>query len=265
MAGQASRVTGYRERNSTADRALEILGLFTEDHLFISGGEVAAALGIARSTAYRYLQSLVAAGFLEERHGSGFQIGPRVLELARLARRGMGDLSGLALPAMRELREELSETVLLTRRMGDRVVCLEREEALAPVRISYERGSVLPLHAGASALVLLAWLAPSEARRLLEAAPLERFTDNTVTDVDTLMHRLAEIREQGFAITRGELDPAIAGIGMPVLDHSGEPVAGISVVALSRRLPDERIDEALAALRRAAASIERQLEVVAQH
>ena len=71
----ATDSSGYRERNSTADRALVILGLFTEDRLQISANDVAEALGSARSTAYRYLQTLVAASFLEEAPGGGFRLG----------------------------------------------------------------------------------------------------------------------------------------------------------------------------------------------
>lgn len=68
----APETSGYRERNSTADRALIILGMFTDDRLQISANDVAEALGSARSTAYRYLQTLVGASFLEEAPNGAF-------------------------------------------------------------------------------------------------------------------------------------------------------------------------------------------------
>lgn len=95
--GGPAAASQYRERNSTADRALDILGLFCDTRLCLSAQEVAQALGTARSTAYRYVQSLVGAGFLEEAPAGGFRLGPRVLELGRLARRSYG-LSDVALP-----------------------------------------------------------------------------------------------------------------------------------------------------------------------
>src|SRR6185436_14135473 len=115
MSGTASSESNYRERNSTADRALDILMMFTDAQLVISGNDVAERLGVARSTAYRYLQSLVNSRFLEEAPGGGFRLGLRVLEVARLARRSYG-LSEVALPVMTELSEQVEETVLLTRR-----------------------------------------------------------------------------------------------------------------------------------------------------
>ncbi|MFF3876118.1 IclR family transcriptional regulator [Streptomyces sp. NPDC001978] len=252
--GVASTAGQYRERNSTADRALDILGMFGETRLSVSGQEVAQTLGTARSTAYRYLQSLVGAGFLEEDPLGGFRLGPRVLELARLARRRYG-LSDVALPVMNELRDRTQETVLLTRRAGGNAICLERAEADHPVRISYERGSTLPVNAGASALVLLAWLPPQEARKLLEQEPLQQFTPHSITDVDVLMSRLETIRADGYCVSRGELDDNILGVAAPLRDATGAVTAAVSVAALERRVPDERLPDVVDAVLDAAARI----------
>ncbi|ACU75317.1 transcriptional regulator, IclR family [Catenulispora acidiphila DSM 44928] len=264
MTGQESATVGasqYRERNSTADRALDILGLFSESRLSVSGQEVATALGAARSTAYRYLQSLVASGFLEEDPAGGFRLGVRILELARLARRGYG-LSEIALPVMNDLCAEVGETVLLTRRSGSAAVCIERCEAQQPVRISYERGSVLPANAGASALALLAWLPEQQCRQELAGQRLQRFTARTITDVETLMERLAKIRRDGYSVSRGELDTDILGIAAPVRGASGEVVAAVSIAALEHRVPDRRLDDVVTALREAAELMSSRLAVI---
>jgi len=236
MSGNASPPSGYRERNSTADRALDILMMFTDTQPVLSGNAIAEQLGVARSTAYRYLQSLVNTRFLEEAPGGGFRLGLRILEIARLARRSYG-LSEVALPAMTTLSEQVQETVLLTRRAGDLVVCVDRVEAgTRAVRISYERGSTLPLNAGASALTLLAWSSPADVRTLLSNTHLHQFTPATLTSVDALMRRLAEIREQGYSVTRAELDPDVLGIAAPIRDENGQVVAAVSVAALASRI-----------------------------
>jgi DNA-binding IclR family transcriptional regulator len=236
MSGAVSPGSGYRERNSTADRALDILMMFTDAQPVLSGNAIAEQLGVARSTAYRYLQSLVNTQFLEEAPGGGFRLGLRILEIARRARRSYG-LSEIALPAMTTLSEQVQETVLLTRRAGDLVICVDRVEAATrAVRISYERGSSLPLNAGASALALLAWSPAPEVEKLLSAARLHRFTPATLTSVEALMRRLAEIRGQGYSITRAELDPDVLGIAAPIRDESGQVVAAVSVAALASRI-----------------------------
>lgn len=254
----------YRERNSTADRALDILTMFSDTDPVISGTAVAHRLGVSRSTAYRYLQSLVATRFLEEAPGGGFRLGLRVLEIARLARRGYG-VSEVAMPAMTQLAEETGETVLLTRRTGDLVVCLERAEAgQHAVRISYERGSVLPINAGASAQVLLAWDDVEDVRRLLGAASLRRFTPATLTDVDTLMQRLTVIRQAGYAVTRAEFDPNVLGIAAPVRHDSGRVVAAVSVAALAFRVSPQAEHSIIEAVLSTANAISERMAVLAR-
>jgi DNA-binding IclR family transcriptional regulator len=222
------------QRNQTADRAIELLLLFDERRLVLSASEVAAELGMSRSTTYRYLQSLRSAGLLEE-DDAGFRLGPRILQLAAIARRGLG-LSEVANPVLRRLASETAETVLLTRRIGSQVICLEREESSHHLRLSYERGQVLPIHAGASALVLLAWLGPKELDGVLDERPLERFTENTTTDPLVLRSRLGEIRQRGFVVTFGERDPGVVGVAAPIFGRPEEVVAGLTVVMPQHRL-----------------------------
>jgi DNA-binding IclR family transcriptional regulator len=259
MSGREAVGSAYRERNSTADRALDILGMFSDEHLVLSGADVARGLGVAKSTAYRYLQSLVTNRFLEEAPGGGFRLGLRVMELARLARKTYG-LSEIASPVLSELAESVHETALLTRRDRDFVVCVDRAESQAHrVRISYERGSVLPINAGASALVLLAWSSPDEARAVLESAPLRRFTPATLTDVDELLERLRRIRSDGHSVTRSELDPDVLGIAAPILDDAGQVIAGVSVVALASRVDAATEGRIVEAVRSAADDISKRM------
>jgi DNA-binding IclR family transcriptional regulator len=243
-----AQTSGYRERNSTADRALNVLQMFSDDRPEISAVEVAENLGVARSTAYRYLQTLVQSQFLDETGRGSFRLGMRILELARIARQGYG-LSELCIPAMRELAGRFHQTVLLTKRMGNVVVCLEREESREQyVRLSYERGTVLSLNAGASALILEAWLPEDQVRELLGSVSLRKFTRNTLTDADAIIGRLAQIRKDGYAITAGEVDPAALGIAAPIFRQDGEVLAGISAVLIQSLVPPALVDEIVEAV-----------------
>ncbi|ASF12873.1 IclR family transcriptional regulator [Nocardia brasiliensis] len=256
MAGHISGTnSGYRERNTTADRALDILLMFDERHLVLTAAEVAAHLAVGRSTAYRYLQSLTQTGFLEDADGSGYRLGSRVMELARLARRGFG-LSEIARPIMRRLATTVGETVLLTRLTGDRVICLEREDSGSrAVRITYERGEILPINAGASAFSLLSWLSDAAVDDILDTTHLEGFTARTPVTKRALLARLQQTREQGYAVSRGELDPDVLGIAAPVHGADGDVVAAVSIAALSTRVPDARVPDLAVAVLAAAAEI----------
>ncbi|MGI5490176.1 IclR family transcriptional regulator [Microtetraspora malaysiensis] len=254
----ASQISGYRSRNSTADRALDILLLFDDDTLVLSAARVCEHLNVARSTAYRYLQSLTSMGFLEENEGgAGFRLGPRVLDLARLARKGVG-LSELARPVMRALAQTSGYPVLLTRRTGASVVCLEREDAGQALRLSYERGQILAPNAGAAALVLLAWALSQEVEEILRT-PLTRFTEATVTDPERLRERLADIRERGYAVSRGEIDPDVLGIAAPVRGMDGQVIAAVSIAALSYRVSDGEVPALAEVVTKAAGELSAQV------
>jgi DNA-binding IclR family transcriptional regulator len=225
--------------------------------------DVAATLGVARSTAYRYLETLVQARFLLEAGHGRFRLGTRILELAKIARDGRG-LSELSVPVMRELAERFHQTVLLTRLSGEAVICVEREEARGQhVRLSYERGSVLPVHAGASAQVLLAWMPEDDVRELLSAVPLPRFTERTLTDPSQILARLAEIRSAGYATSEGEVDATVRGIAAPIFAANGEVAAGLSVVAVKSLLPAEQVPEIVDAVVSASRSLAEELTLLA--
>lgn len=252
----------YRERNSTADRAFDILSMFTEQRLAISAAEVAEEMDVARSTAYRYLQSLVGSGFLEESDGGRFRLGRRILELARLARRGIG-LSEVARPVMRRLAAETRETVLLTRLAGSTVICLEREEAEhQTIRITYERGQVMPINAGASAFALLAWMDKPELETLLATVTLDPITSATITTKAALRKRLAETAVQGYGLSRGELDEDVLGVAAPIRDARGRVAAAISVAAVAARVPERQIPALAEAVRAAADEISQTLALM---
>jgi DNA-binding IclR family transcriptional regulator len=253
----------YRERNSTSDRTLDILAMFTDDRPRLTAGELAARLGTARSTAYRYLQALITAGFVEEDPAGGFRLGIRIFELARVARRsyGFADLTG---PILGDLARTTGETALLTRRHGAAVVCLDKHEADGRLlRISYERGTVLPANACASALILFAWDDPAELIALLESAELPRYTQATPVLPTEIAATLAPARDQGYLVSHGTLDPDAVGVAAPVWDPAGAVVAAVSVVTVTSRASGERLSVLSDAVRRSAGSLSAQLALVA--
>jgi DNA-binding IclR family transcriptional regulator len=254
-----SQTSGYRKRNSTADRALDILEMFGDERLVLSAAAVADHLGVARSTAYRYLQTLVQSNFLTDDGRAGFRLGMKVLQLSRLARKSYG-LSDIAIPAMRALADRFHQTILLTQLMGQAVVCLEREESREQyVRLSYQRGTILNINAGASAQVLLAWLPTGQMDRLLEATPLQRFTDASITDPEKLKSRLAVIKADGYAISEGEVDPDAIGLAAPIFGSSGATVAAVSIVAIRSRVTQSAVDDMLRSVIQTAADLTQQV------
>lgn len=249
-------------RNSTADRAIDILLLFNERQPVLTALEIAERLGMSPSTTYRYLSSLRLSGLIEEGETNGeFRLGPTVFQLARTARKGLG-LSEIALPVMHELVAQTGESALLTRHSGLQVVCIERVESPHSVRLSYERGQILPLHAGASAKIILAYLKPSEIDSALKAGPLQQYTAHTVTDPDVLRSQLQAIRAAGYAVSDEEVDVGVRGVAAPILDREQRVIAGMSVAGPMFRLHDTLLPTIITAVCQAAQVISQRLQNV---
>jgi DNA-binding IclR family transcriptional regulator len=196
-------------------------------------------------------------GFLERTPAGGYRLGPRLLQLGRIARGTLG-ISSVALPVMTQIAEESRETVLLTRLFGDTAVCIERIEGPQTVRISFEVGQVQTLHAGASSKILLAYVDPEEWEERLQL-PLERLTEKTTTDLEELMEQLVAIREQGYCVSDGEVDLGARAVAVPVVDAQGKVVVALSTAGPSFRMDEATIGRHLELLRSGAATIHQQL------
>ncbi len=86
---------------------------------------------------------------------------------------------------------------------------------------------------------------------------LAGFTDATVTDVSRLLGELGQIREHGYAVSAGELEPALCGVSAPVLRRGEDrPLAVFSIWGPAERVPPSRFGALGAVAIEAAASVE---------
>jgi IclR family KDG regulon transcriptional repressor len=139
-----------------------------------------------------------------------------------------------------ELARNTRENTLLVVREDLHAVCIAMHESPQPLRLFAQVGRHVPLHAGGGPKVLLAF-APEEVRRAVLDRPLEGFTSTSITDRNKLARTLTEIRQAGFTLSIGELDPDVFSMAAPVRDFTGDVVAALSVAGpLSRLTAAER-------------------------
>jgi DNA-binding IclR family transcriptional regulator len=211
--------------------------------------ELARRADLPGSTAYRLVDELEGHGLIDRDDG-GLALGLRVLELARrIEDRLVASLIEPARGIMRTLAHEHDETVLLTAPAGRFAIGLDAVEPPRPVRLSLGRWRVAPMYLGASGKVLLAFLAPRAAERVLAGVD---------HDVERLSRQLARVREQGVAVTHGELDPGVSAVASPLLRPSGSPLAGLTLAGPTERI-GPRAEQLGVAVREAARAIEQAL------
>jgi len=87
----------------------------------------------------------------------------------------------------------------------------------------------------------MAFLPESETDDILRQHGLKRLTSKTITTPAELKADLKLTRERGYAIDNEETHEGVRCIGVAVFDHSGRPIAAISVSVPSFRLPMEKV------------------------
>jgi DNA-binding IclR family transcriptional regulator len=237
-------------------RAFEILDAVATRPAGVT--ELAARLGLPKSTVFRLLATLEAVGAVERVEGARWRVGPGVAALAWGAS-AERSLASLARSVLVSLVEDLGEAAGLALPDGYTVHYVDQVESDSPVQVRDWTGSRAPLHAAPSGLVLLAeW--PEEAVAGYLARDLERLTPETLVEPAAIRTRIAEVRAQGCAWGLGEFAEGINSVAAPVRDSRGKPIAAIHVHGPAYRFPPARGREAIAArVVAAAAAIDRQL------
>jgi DNA-binding IclR family transcriptional regulator len=214
----------------SADRALAILAAFSARRPDLGVSELAAELGMHKSTVSRLLAVLQARG-LVRREGDRFSPGPELARLGAVAVSSLA-LAQVAREPLRLLAEETGETVNLAVRQGDQALNVQQVQTAHFVGVTDWTGRGAPLHAAANGKVLLAF----GAAPLQDA--LERLTPRTIVDPAALEAELAEVRRRGFATAVEELEVGLHAAAAPVFDRFGDCVAAVSVSGPSYRLAD---------------------------
>lgn len=202
--------------------------------------DVASALGLQRSTAHRYLASMVSAGLIERGEDGAFEPGPIAVHLGAAAMRRSRVLD-IATPYMAGLARDAHETVVLSLWGGAGAVVARVEEDDDRVAVvSVREGRQLPLES-AQSQVFLAYL-PDRHRveRLLAALP-EPQRRGLVQHIET-------VRDVGIG-THSNVVQGIHAVAAPIFDARGVVCASVAVVGTADSLvagPTSQIARALA-------------------
>jgi DNA-binding IclR family transcriptional regulator len=215
------------------DKVMAILHSFDDGVTRLEPRAVAAGAGMTTPTAYRLMKGMAEHGLLEQ-DASGYRLGVALLHLGARVADGL-EVRHVALPHMEWLRDQTHENAELHLRHGSSRVPVEVVHSRLDLRPIGQVGVPLPLHIGASAKVLLAWLDPSESEALARTSH-ESHGDAGKFDARWLEQQLAEVRYQGWALTDGEREVGVASVAAPVRDRLGAVVAALVVSAPSARL-----------------------------
>lgn len=221
----------------SAGNLLAVLACFSVRRPSWTLTELSREVGLGKSTVFRILATLEAHNFVVRDPVSGaYRPSMRTWEIgaAALVENGLHDASRRFLP---KLSVRTGETTYLTVLDGYEAVQIDIFVAPTPVRFHGEIGSRFPAHSVSAGKVLLAAL-PDEAMETYIRRGLPGFTDQTLTNPRAFREELAQVRQQGYALNRGERQQYVVGAAAPVRDRTGIVVAAIAAAGPSICITD---------------------------
>ncbi|MFC1971317.1 IclR family transcriptional regulator [Chloroflexota bacterium] len=231
---------GNMTKIQTIKRAFKILNLYSMDTPELGVKEVSQKLYLNKSTVRGLVSSLESVGMLQKAEGKRkYRLGRKVIMFAQAFFSNI-DLRAVVLPHIEEVHKKTSEEVAIYVIDGDRRILFEYIESTHPVRHVVDLGSHYgPLHAGAQGKLLLAHMPDKKIDEIIKRMGLPRYTSNTITDRKRLQREIEKIRNDGFAVSRGERVDALCSVSAPVRDYKGNVIAAMTITRLTMNYTPE--------------------------
>ena len=212
-------------------RGLTILQGLSDENRRRTLSEVAASLGVTRSSAYRLLVTLGHLGFVAfDPDTKTYALGPEVLRLGYgyLASR---DIVEVATPHLVRLRDRTGWSAHLGELQGREVVYLARVATRRSIASTVHVGTRLPARATTMGRVLLSGLSADDVRELYRDNPYSAEAGHG--SLADLVAQLAIDREDGVVVQIAGYEPGVASVAAPIRDMSGKIIAAINISAVA--------------------------------
>ncbi|XAS66048.1 IclR family transcriptional regulator [Micrococcaceae bacterium Sec5.7] len=225
--------------SQTLSRGIRALEILAEAQHPLTIAELADALGVHRSVAYRILRTLEDHALLVRDDAGRVQPGPGLAVLARGVSR---NLQTAALPELTQLANTLNMTAFVA--VWDHQDCITLvtvEPRHSGATVAQHPGTRHPINAGAPGIAIQSALSESEWNALVPGV--------------SYRPEAAQARRRGFAASHDEVIPGLSSLAAPVRVPGGRPAA-LAVVYIRSAQDPEEMGAVLAA---SAARIESQL------
>jgi IclR family KDG regulon transcriptional repressor len=232
----------FSEKNTTPYRAPSVARAFAALRLLagtpapLGVSEIARSLVIGKSSAHGILQALEAEGAVRDAGGKKYRLGPLLRELARSSgeRLTLTDVCG---PHLASLAVDTGWTALVAVPDQGMLRIEAVREAGGSLRVGAAPGMRVPLLAGATGKVYLAW-GPDPA-----PASLPAFTSRCIVDQAAMAAELERTRNAGVAYDRGEYIQGVAAAAAPILGGDGRLLAVLYAVGFLGQVAPGRLEE----------------------
>lgn len=226
-------------------RGLQVLSLFNRETYSLSLTEIKEAADLNKTTAFRIISTLENAGYLErDPETKRYRPGLKVLQLGFTAVSSL-EFRDIARPYLRQLSQDVGETVSLSVLDGLDVVYVDRVRNQQIVGIVLGIGSRIPAQCSSMGKALLAYLPPEELVQRLDR-PWSPCTPYSIANRLDYEANLVQVRQQGYALNDEELENGLRAVAAPIWDNHNQVVAAINITGSVRTISRERMVNELA-------------------
>lgn len=221
--------------SQTLQRGLDILDLVARNGP-IGLREIGQAMKLTRSTAHRLTLALADRGLVRNTP-HGYQLGPKLLALAEIARL-QRPLTALARPHLESLARDHLDAVNLAVRDGQLVRYMDQIRGSRRMTVRSVVGEVRPMASTALGRALLLDDSESDWRRAFDNDPEAPRGNNALL---AWLDQMRRFREQGAAFDMEENDDRVCCVAAPIREASGRIVAALSISSLPQYLSEARM------------------------
>jgi DNA-binding IclR family transcriptional regulator len=235
------------------EKGLDILELLSRSETGLSQTEIARDLGRSVSEIFRMLVVLEERGYIASEAADRYVLTTRLFEIANrtpLIRR----LTVAAAPLMRDLARRINQSAHLAVIAEDAVLVVGQVDPPARHVMSVRLGTRVDLWRASSGRVMMAFRPEREFAEMLARVP-----PPSEMPEERLRSDLAAIRERGHEIVDSFMIRGIVNISAPIIDHTGEAAAALTVPHIQRLNDPVSFTECCRGLIDAAARLSRSL------
>lgn len=236
---------------SAVETAVSILEAITEME-GASLTDLADRLDVAKSTIHRHLSTLRQEGYVVM-DGDEYHISLHLFDLASYNRE-RNPLFHIGRSTADEIASRIEERVSLVVAEQGRAVKCYIAESNRSITTDSHLGLAMHMHCTSGGKALFSQMDEERVETVLNRDGLERLTDNTITDRETLFEELREIRRTGVAFDNQERLAGVRGVAAPVVDkQTGAVLGAFDIAGPATRLEGEKYREKIPNLVRRAA------------
>jgi DNA-binding IclR family transcriptional regulator len=238
----------------TLSRGLEVIDAVARGKVGLD--ELSATVGLTRSTAHRLASVLVQHRYLKFLRGTGYSLGPRLIELGYLASQ-QANLARVAREHIEQLAVRTGDTVHLGVLDGSTALYIDKIQGTRRVEISSRIGERQPLRSTGLGKALIL---DSDEKQWREYYAYEtRLGHGYSVDLQRWLRRMHDYAKEGYAFDLEENEDRIRCVAAPVRDVTGGIVGSISVSSAAQYMNDTRLFELTFEVKSTAEMISREL------